>query len=265
LIEPKEKTTRAIGSWYWCYHYLKPPEGKRLSFSFATFDWLWSRSISGESTRLTEEYRWWTKSGEKLPIAWVLSRTQRPGARPKWGMYQRLLPRFTINSPKKLVGLYGRECSLLRNEDMLPETASINKTVYSISSTILLVLTAHLTLTYSVVTNCNDNKGMKRVYATMGRALMRFLAWDAPETRDTDIHALLGKCKSGLLSLKRNTPTVWMWWKELVERYWINSPCKSQIRPSQWWVWLQHVYPTFKEGTSFFTLQDSQSNSCLSL
>jgi hypothetical protein len=50
--------------------------------------------------------------------------------------------RFTINSPRKLVGLYGRECSLHAMKTCYQKAVD-KQGVYSISSTILLVLTAH--------------------------------------------------------------------------------------------------------------------------
>jgi hypothetical protein len=115
-------------------------------------------------------------------------------------MYQHdYYQRFTINSPRKLIGLYGRENVLfVRNEDMLPEVVDKQGGVLDqISNFTGLDRSQYDPSTYSVVTNCNDNKGMKSVcgktrsssYALSGGREM------LPETRTLIYMRFWEECK----------------------------------------------------------------------
>jgi hypothetical protein len=106
---------------------------------------------------------------------------------------------FTIRSPRKLVGLFGRDNVLfLRNEDMLPEVVDKQGGVLDqLSNFTGLDRSQFDPTTYSVVTNCNDNKGMKSVckqtrsssYALSGGREM------LPETRQLIYMYFWEECK----------------------------------------------------------------------
>jgi hypothetical protein len=145
-----------------------------------------------------EEYGWTESEEYRSPE--FFHELVASGAKTKWGVYQHdYYQRFTISSPRKLIGLYGRENVLfVRNEDMLPEVVDKQGGVLDqISNFTGLDRSQYDPSTYSVVTNCNDNKGMKSVcgktrsssYALSGGREM------LPETRTLIYMRFWEECK----------------------------------------------------------------------
>jgi hypothetical protein len=199
----KRKTVNAC---YWIndieisYHYLQP-QGKKAIFLFRDpADWLWSAFNFWRIHEIDPEEYGWTESGENYRSPEFFHELVASGAKTKWGMYQHdYYQRFTINSPRKLVGLYGRENVLfVRNEDMLPEAVDKQGGVLDqLSNFTGLDRSEFDPTTYSVVTNCNDNKGMTSVcnktrsssYALSGGREM------LPETRTLIYMRFWEECK----------------------------------------------------------------------
>jgi hypothetical protein len=119
---------------------------------------------------------------------------------------------FTIRSPRKLVALFGRENVLfLSNEDMLPAVAKKRGGVLDqLSNFTGLDRSQFDPETYSVVTNCNDKKGMKMHASKRGRTHMRSLAAERYfRRRGNSFICIWGKSvKYGLENLAFSTPTV---------------------------------------------------------
>jgi hypothetical protein len=167
-----DRTERqTVNACYWIndieisYHYLRP-QGKKAIFLFRDpADWLWSAFNFWRIHEIDPEEYGWTES-EEYRSPEFFHELVASGGKTKWGVYQHeYYQAFTISSPRKLVSLYGRDNVLfLRNEDMLPEVVDTEGGVLDqLSSFTGLNRSQYDPSTYSVVTNCNDNKGMKSV------------------------------------------------------------------------------------------------------
>jgi hypothetical protein len=170
ILDPSKRKT--VNACYWIndieisYHYLRP-QGKKSIFLFRDpADWLWSAFNFWRIHEIDPKEYGWTKQGEEYRSPELFHELVASGAKTKWGVYQHdYYQQFTINSPRKLVGLFGRENVLfLRNEDLLPAVVDKQGGVLDqLSNFTGLDRSEFDPRTYSVVTNCNDNKGMKTV------------------------------------------------------------------------------------------------------
>jgi hypothetical protein len=170
VLDPTKK--KIVNACYWIndieisYHYLRP-QGKKSIFLFCDpADWLWSAFNFWRIHEIDPEEYGWTESGENYRSPEFFHELVASGEKTKWGLYSReYYHMFTINSPRKLIALFGRENVLfVRNEGMLPEVVDKEGGVLDqLSNFTGLDRSQFDHKTYSVVTNCNNMKGMKSV------------------------------------------------------------------------------------------------------
>jgi hypothetical protein len=228
ILDPSNRKT--VNACYWIndieisHHYLRP-QGKKAIFLFRDpADWLWSAFNFWRIQEIDPEEYGWTESGENYRSPEFFHELVASGAKTKWGMYQHdYYQRFTINSPRKLVGLFGKENVLfVRNEDMLPEAVDKKGGVLDqLSNFTGLARSDFDPTTYSVVTNCNDNKGMKSVcsktrsssYALSGgremlpetRTLIYMRFWEECKIWAAEFGVIYPDCLNVIKSTQSNT------------------------------------------------------------
>jgi hypothetical protein len=204
VLDPSRRKT--INGCYWIndieisYHYLRP-QGKKSIFLFRDpADWLWSAFNFWRIHEIDPEEYGWTNVGDEYRSPELFHELVASGKQSKWGLYSReYYHMFTIRSPKKLVALFGRDNVLfLRNEDLLPEVVDQQGGVLDqLSNFTGLDRSQFDPSTYSVVTNCNDAKGLANVcnrtrsssYALSGNREM------LPETRTLIYMHFWEECK----------------------------------------------------------------------
>jgi hypothetical protein len=204
VLDPSRRKT--INGCYWIndieisYHYLRPQDKKAIFLFRDPADWIWSAFNFWRMKEIDPKEHGWTNIGDEYRSPELFHELVASGKQSKWGLYSReYYHMFTIRSPKKLVALFGRENVLfLRNEDLLPEVVDQQGGVLDqLSNFTGLDRSQFDPATYSVVTNCNDNKGMKSVcnktrsssYALSGGREM------LPETRTLIYFHFFEECK----------------------------------------------------------------------
>jgi hypothetical protein len=205
LDQRKRKTVNAC---YWIndieisWHYLRPQGKKAIFLIRDPADWLWSAFNFWKIKEMDPEEYGWTKSGENYRSPELFHELVASGTKTKWGVYSReYYHMFTIRSPRKLVGLFGRDNVLfLRKEDMLPEVVDKEGRVLDqLSNFTGLDRSQFDPSTYSVVTNYNDMKGMKSVCNKTRSSSYALSGWwprDASRDAYTHLYAVLGRVQN---------------------------------------------------------------------
>jgi hypothetical protein len=204
VLDPSKRKT--VNACYWIndieisWHYLRPQDKQAIFLFRDPADWLWSAFNFWRIEEIDPEEYGWTEAGENYRSPEFFHELVASGAKTKWGVYsQEYYHMFTIQSPRKLIALFGRENVLfLRNEDMLPDVVAKEGGVLDqLSNFTGLDRSQFDPSTYSVVTNCNDMKGMTSVcnktrsssYALSGGREM------LPETRELIYMQFWEECK----------------------------------------------------------------------
>jgi hypothetical protein len=204
VLDPTRRKT--INGCYWIndieisYHYLRPQRKKAIFLFRDPADWLWSAFNFWRMKEIDPKEHGWTNVGDEYRSPELFHELVASGKQSKWGLYSReYYHMFTIRSPKKLVALFGRENVLfLRNEDLLPEVVDkYGGVLDQLSNFTGLDRSQFDPTTYSVVTNCNDAKGLANVcnksrsssYALSGSREM------LPETRTLIYMQFWEECK----------------------------------------------------------------------
>jgi hypothetical protein len=162
----------SVNACYWIndieitWHYLRPQAKKSIFLFRDPAEWLWSAFNFWRMADIDPKEYGWVDAGVQYRTPELFHELVASGNKTKWGLYSReFYHTFTIQSPRKLLALFGRENVLfLRNEKMLPDVIGKEFGVLDQLSNFTGLDRSQFDPKYYLsVTNCNDKKGMSSV------------------------------------------------------------------------------------------------------